>query len=215
MAGKENDNHVLPGETIKRFRLYQPLLRLWMYKEKRNLTISLISEFLGIPVELVLEDFSHCPDWNKSEDELVEVSSLIDCIDKLLGEKELREAVLVGIGKLGTSLLKNETIAGSGLKIVAAFDIDPEKVGRIISGIKVLGMEKLESYVRQMHLKMAMIATTPENAMEAVDQVRKAGISVVWNFTPTIIPESEEIVVQNSKSSMKLEKDYQKILARI
>jgi redox-sensing transcriptional repressor len=215
MTGKENDHHALPGETLKRFRLYQPLLRLWMYKEKRNLTISLISEFLGIPVELVLEDFSYCPNWNKTEDELVELSSLIDCIDELIGEKEFKEAVLVGIGKLGTSLLKNETIAGSGLKIVAAFDIDPEKVGKIISGIKVLSMEKLESFVRQMHLKMAMIATTPENALEAVDQVTKAGISVVWNFTPTTIPEQEGILIQNTESSMDLENDYQKILARI
>ncbi|GEM_PF-2352747 len=215
MTGKENDHHVLPGETIKRFRLYQPLLRLWMYKEKRNLTVSLISEFLGIPVQFVLEDFSHCPDWNRSEDELVEVSSLIDCIDKLLGEKEFKEALLVGIGKLGISLLKNETIAGSGIKIVAAFDIDPEKVGKIISGIKVLSMEKLESYVRQMHLKMAMIATTPENAMEAVEQVKQAGISVVWNFTPTIIPEKEGILVQNTTSSMDLVNDYKKIITRI
>ena len=215
MTGKKNDHHALPGETIKRFRLYQPLLRLWMYKEKRNLTISLISEFLGIPVRLVLEDFSHCPDWNKSEDELVEVSSLIDCIDRLLGEKEFKEALLVGIGKLGTSLLKNEIIAGSGLKIVAAFDIDPEKVGKIISGIKVLSMEKLESYVRQMHLRMAMIATTPENAMEAVEQVKQAGISVVWNFTPAIIPDQEGILVQNTVSPLDLENDYQKILARI
>ncbi|MFO7818313.1 MAG: redox-sensing transcriptional repressor Rex [Desulfovibrionales bacterium] len=215
MTGKDIDHHELPGETIHRFRLYLPLLRLYMYKEKRSLSISLISEFLGIPSQKVLEDFSYCPDWNKSEDELIEVSSLIDCINNLLGEKEFKEALLVGIGRLGTSLLKNETIAGSGLKIVAAFDIDPAKVGKIISGIKVQSMDKLESFVRQMHLRMAMIATTPENALQAVEQVKKAGIQVVWNFTPTNIPDQKGLIVQNTTSAQDLEKDYQNILARI
>lgn len=215
MTGKDIDHHGLPGETIHRFRLYLPLLRLYMYKEKRSLSISLISEFLGITSQKVLEDFSYCPDWNKSEDELIQVSSLIDCINNLLGEKEFKEALLVGIGRLGTSLLKNETIAGSGLKIVAAFDIDPAKVGKIISGIKVQSMDKLESFVRQMHLRMAMIATTPENALQAVEQVKKAGIQVVWNFTPTNIPDQKGLIVQNTISAQDLEKDYQNILARI
>ncbi len=205
----------LPPETIQRFRLYQPLLRLWKYKQKHTLTVGMISEFLDIPVQTVCEDFSHCPQWNKSPEELVEVDTLIDCIDILLGEKEFKEALLVGVGKLGTSLLRNEIIAGSGLKIVAAFDIDPEKVGRVSWGIKVQNMDKLPVFVRQMHLKMAMIATTPENAREAVDQVVKAGMQVVWNFTPTYIEPIEGVIVQNTVSSLDIDKDYQKILSRI
>ena len=215
MTGKDHRFANLPEETIKRFRLYQPLLRLWMYKEKRNLTISLISEFLDIPIKDVLEDFSYCPKWKKSKENFVEVAELIDCIDTLLGEKEFKEALLIGIGRLGTSLLKNETIAGSGLKIVAAFDIDPEKTGKIISGIKVQNMDKLESFVRQMHIKMAMIATTPENALQAADQAIDSGIKVVWNFTKTQIPEHKGVLVQNTISEIELENDYQKIISRI
>jgi len=115
----------LPEETIARFRLYQPLLRLWKYKQKNTLTISMISEFLNIDQQVVFDDFSHCHMWHKAPESDIEIDSLIDCIDLLLGEKEFKEALLVGVGKLGTSLLRNETIAGSGLKIVAAFDIDP------------------------------------------------------------------------------------------
>ncbi|MFN3556375.1 MAG: redox-sensing transcriptional repressor Rex [Bacteroidales bacterium] len=216
MTRQEADMLQIPRETAERFRLYQPLLRLWKYKNTQNLTISLISEVLDIPVNTVLEDFSYCPEWNnKSPYHLVEVAGLIDCIDQMLGEKEFKQALLIGAGKLGTSLLKNETIAGTGLKIVAAFDIDPTIVGKILFGIKVLNMDKLDTFVRQMHLKMAMIATTPENAIQASEQAIQAGIPVIWNFTQTPIPESEGIVIQNTSSALDLENDYQKILERI
>lgn len=215
MSDREDKAHSLPQETIHRFRLYQPLLRLWKYKNQQNLTISMISEFLGIDSELIYHDFTHCPHWDKSAEDLLDVTALIDCIDMLLGQKEFKEAFLIGVGKLGTSLLRNEIIAGSGLKIVAAFEIDPDKVGKILAGIKVQSMEKLSVIVNQMHLKMAMIATTPENAQQAVDQVVTAGIRVIWNFTPTIIPSQPDIIIQNTTSAFDIDQDYQKILARL
>lgn len=176
----------------------------------------MISEFMGVPVEKVYEDFSYCPQWNdKSTEDIVEVDALIDCIDELLGVREFKEALLIGIGKLGTSLLRNETIAGSGLKIVAAFDIDPEKVSKVISGIKVQNMDKLPVFVKQMHLKMAMIASTPENALQAAEEAINAGITVIWNFTQTHIPEKEGIIIQNTSAALDIDTDYQKILARM
>ncbi len=215
MQQHSDNSFQLPAETANRFRLYQPLLRLWKYKNKDTLTISMISEFLEIAPEIVQRDFSNCPQWDKTSDDFLNVDALIDCIDLLLGEKEFKEAVLIGIGRLGTSLLKNESIAGSGLKIVAAFDIDPDKVGKTMHGIKVQNMEKLDSFVQQMHLKMAMIATTPENAIEAAEKAIQTGIQVIWNFTPVTVPPREGVVVQNTTSAAKLENDYQKILARL
>lgn len=215
MAEPYFQNSELPGDTLTRLRLYQPLFRLWKYKQKSDLTISIISESLGIPSSTVIKDLKFCPVWPGPPNDLPSVDILIDCIDVLLGQKEFKEALLIGAGKLGTSLLRNETIAGSGLKIVAAFDIDPDKVGRISWGIKVLGMEKLDVFVKQMHLKMAMIATTPENAVAAAQQAIYCGVQVIWNFTQTVIPEKEGVIVQNTFSSADIDQDYQKLLAKI
>jgi redox-sensing transcriptional repressor len=214
---KKQDSSVvhLPEETIQRFLLYQPILRLWKYRDKQQLTIQMIADYLNISPQRVFDDFSYCPSWNKTPDELLNVDNLIDCIDFLLGHKEFRESLLIGAGKLGTSLLRNERIAGSGLKIVAAFDIDPEKVGSVLSGIKVQSMEKLEVFIRQMHIKMAMVASTPENAAEAAEQAVKAGIQVLWNFTKTHIPEKPGIIIQNTSTIMDIDVDYQKILSRL
>jgi redox-sensing transcriptional repressor len=202
-------------EIIERLKLYQPILRLWKYREKHQLTLQMISEILNIAPETVFGDFQYCPSWDKSPDELLDVNKLIDCIDSILGKKDFREALLIGIGKLGTSLLRNERIAGSGLKIVAAFDIDPEKTGKVISGIKVQNMDKLEVFVRQMHIKMAMIASTPENAHQAAEQAINSGIHVIWNFTPTRLEETPGVIIQNTSSMIDIDHDYKKILTRL
>jgi redox-sensing transcriptional repressor len=213
---KENSSVLqLSEEKIQRYLLYQPILRLWKYRERQELSVQMISEILNIPSATVYEDFENCPSRGQNTGDLLDVEKLIDCIDVLLGKKDFREALLIGVGKLGTSLLRNERIAGSGLKIVAAFDIDPEKVGNVLSGIKVQNMDKLEVFVRQMHIKMAMIASTPENAHEAADQAIRAGIHVLWNFTPTLLEEKADVIIQNTSSMLDIDVDYQKILARL
>lgn len=214
MQQQHKKNNLLPEETLKRFRLYQPLVRLWKYKQKQNLTIPLISEVLNIDQQTIYEDFSYCPMWDKKPDATIDIDSIIDCIDVFLGDKDIKEAILIGVGKLGTSLLKNESVAGSGLRIVAAFEIDPDKIGRVIGGIKVQSMEKLPQFVRQMHIKMAMIASTPENAIQASQAAISAGVHIIWNFTQTHLDETPGSILQNTHSAFDIEKDYQKILSR-
>lgn len=203
----------LQESTLERFRLYQPLLRLWKYKNQQQLTVTIISETLDIPCDVVLQDLMHCPYWESNQPESIIVDKLIDCIAHLLGQKEYQEALLIGIGKLGNSLLRNEAIAGSGLKIVAAFDIDPEKVGKTIGGIKVQNIHKLPGFVDQMHLKMALIATTPDNAQQATSFAISTGIRVIWNFTPEVVSTHDGVIIQNTLSTLEIDQDYQKILS--
>jgi redox-sensing transcriptional repressor len=215
MQQQHKNNDILPKETLQRFRLYQPLVRLWKYKQKQNLTIPLISEVLNIDQQTIYEDFSYCPMWDKRPNSTIDIDSIIDCIDVFLGDKNIKEAIIIGVGKLGTSLLKNESVAGSGLRIVAAFEIDPEKIGTIIGGIKVQSMEKLPQFVRQMHIKMAMIASTPENALQASQAAIDAGVQIIWNFTQTHLDETTGSILQNTHSAFDIEKDYHNILSRV
>ncbi len=214
MQKKYKKNELPPEETLSRFRLYQPLVKLWKYKQNKILNISIISEILDIDQQTIYKDFSYCFKWNMKPDMAIDIDNIINCIDIFLGERNIKETILIGLGKLGTSLLKNESIAGSGLRIVAAFEIDPDKIGTVIGGIKVQSMEKLLQFVKQMHIKMAMIATTPENAYQASQAAINAGVGIIWNFTQTPLDEKKGIILQNTLSEFNIEKDYQIILSR-
>ncbi len=215
MKEKETSSLNLPREIVHRMHLYQPLLKLWKFKNKPVLSIKLISEYLDIPSHLITHDFYYFLNFSTDDSSILPIDQLIDSIDSLLREKPFREAILIGAGKLGCSLLRNENLLISGLKIIAAFDIDEQKVGKTISGIKIQHMEKLTNIVRQMHLKMALIATAPENSSRAVELIAKAGVKVIWNFTHANFPEPKEIIIQHTNSVLNIESDYQKIIARI
>lgn len=216
MSLQESDPKQLPADTLQRFKLYLPLLRLWKFKEKRALSVSQISEYLDIPALKVFYDFSFCSLWSDQKPEDLRVEGLIDCIEYLLGERGFKETLLIGVGRLGSSLLKNERLTASGLKIVAAFEADPEKVGITVAGIKIQNISKLPDIVRQMHLKIAMIATTPENALPAAHLLVENGMQVLWNFTPNPVELLKPgVIVQNTSSLNHLEQDYQHILSRL
>jgi redox-sensing transcriptional repressor len=62
------------------------------------------------------------------------VVALMAAIEHFLGWDRVHEAVLVGAGNLGTALTGYPEFQYHGLNIVAAFDQDPAKIGKTITG---------------------------------------------------------------------------------
>ena len=69
------------------------------------------------------------PDRRAASDRL-RPAAVIDGIERFLGWKKVSEAFLVGAGSMGSALLGYRKFEECGLKIVAAFDSDPGKIGR-------------------------------------------------------------------------------------
>jgi len=203
----------IPDDIKHRFNLYKSLFRLWVFREKQELTVFKVSEMLDIPLDIVLADLSGFDDAPPNALSAIRIETVSGSIDKYLGIKSLTESLLIGVGKLGTSLLKNPHLT-SRVKVVAAFDINPEIVGGVVSGLKIQDMSKLQATVRQLHLKMAIIATTPSNAQMAVNQACDAGITVVWNFTQVALEKGDGVKLHNTSALKNIEYDYLKIFSQ-
>ncbi len=94
------------------------------------------------------------------------VTDVVDQLVQFLGWKKVNEAFLVGAGSLGSALLGYRKFEECGLKIVAAFDADPARVGRRIHGTHVLALPKLPGLARRMHVLIGII-TVPAEAAQA------------------------------------------------
>src|SRR5512140_2189682 len=68
------------------------------------------------------------------------VDALIAAIEHYLGWDESHEAILVGAGNLGSALMGYQEFQLHGLRIAAAFDTDPSKVGVKIHGVTIRSM---------------------------------------------------------------------------
>jgi redox-sensing transcriptional repressor len=125
------------------------------------------------------------------------VRELIQAIETFLGWNNVNEAFLVGAGNLGRALLGHERFSRFGLRIVAAFDTDPVKVGQWIYDKSVLPLDKMRDLAQRMGIHLGIITTPAEYAQAIADEMVKAGILAIWNFAPVKLRVPPHIFVHN------------------
>src|ERR1035438_9886163 len=103
------------------------------------------------------------------------VSELIMSIETFLGWNNVNEAFLVGVGNLGTALLGHERFTQFGLRIVAAFDTDPVKIGQWIHEKAVLSLDKLADLAPRMSIHLGIITTPAGVAQSVADEMIQGG----------------------------------------
>lgn len=124
------------------------------------------------------------------------VKELIEAIKSYLNWDNASEAILVGAGSLGSALLGYEGFEEYGLKIIAAFDADPGKIGTEIHGRSVFSVERLEELVRRLQVRIGIICVPAAFAQEVADAMVEGGIRAIWNFANVSLKVPDEVVVQ-------------------
>ncbi len=133
-----------------------------------------------------------------------EIKSLIGDIEDFLGYSDVKGAVLVGVGKLGQALLGYPGFAKYGLDIVAGFDKSKCLIGREINGKKILSSDELATALKEMKVKIGILATPKEIAQKMADELVKGGIRAIWNFTPCHLSVPDSVTVKNEDMASSL-----------
>jgi redox-sensing transcriptional repressor len=85
-----------------------------------------------------------------------------------------------------------------GLKIIAAFDVDPEKIQTKREDINVLHINKFPQLAEMLNVSIGVLTTPGNVAQEIAELMVKGGIKAIWNLTPSFLKLPENIVVQNT-----------------
>ena len=125
------------------------------------------------------------------------VQELIHTIEAFLGWNHVNEAILVGVGNLGAALLGHERFTRFGLRILAAFDANPARIGERMHGRVVLPVVQMAALAKRMSIHIGIITCPAEVAQEIADQMVKSGIQAIWNFAPVRLKAPEHIFVHN------------------
>ena len=117
-----------------------------------------------------------------------DVSKLKAQLIRTLGIDRTRNIVIVGAGNLGMALADYRGFNSNGFNIIAMFDIDPERVGRMTrSGVPVIAVAKMREIVRAQGAEIGIIAVNADNAQQVYDDLVDAGVCAVLNFAPVQI----------------------------
>lgn len=164
--------------------------------ERTEIPLTEVAESLGIDLAEAEEDIRSLG-LQPSPGGALEVEQIHDVSEHLLGLRPVNTAVLVGMGRLGTAIASYEGFGPYGMRIVAVFDGDPEKVGRFVRGHRILPMEQLEDVLGIFEIRLAVLTVPPDDAQEVASRLVRAGIQAIWNFAPVNLEAPPHIVVRN------------------
>lgn len=173
----------IPQVTAKRLPLYYRYIEKLHQIGKQRISSADLSEALKIDPATIRRDFSYLGELGK-KGYGYNVTYLLQFLKGYLKQDELSNVILVGVGNLGTALLRYNFYRSHNTKIVAAFDKDPNKIGTDIDGIPVYAMERLEEVVNLHQVEVAILTVPVNGAQETVEQLVRSGIRGIMNFTP-------------------------------
>jgi redox-sensing transcriptional repressor len=124
------------------------------------------------------------------------IEELIEAIKSFLNWDVASEAVLVGAGSLGSAILGYEGFEENGLKIIAAFDADGDKIGTVIHDCEIFPVARLSELCRRLQVKIGIICVPAPFAQEVADDLVAGGVKAIWNFANVALKVPEHVIVQ-------------------
>lgn len=189
--------------TLRRLPSYRRFLQQLQRQGRTVVSCTHIAEDLGLDPTQVRKDLAVTGIVGKPKVGY-QVPALIAAIDSFLGWDNVTEAFLVGAGAMGTALMGYDGFRDHGLNIIAAFDVDENKIGEKLRGKTVMPLTKLPDLARRMHIHLGIITTPAEGAQPTADLMIEGGIRAIWNFAPVSLKVSEGVIVENVQLSSSL-----------
>lgn len=162
-----------------------------------------LADAVGVTSSQVRKDFSIF-DISGNKRGGYQVDALIERLNMILGKNELQKAIIIGLGNIGKALLRYKRFEKEGIKIVAAFDIDPSKFDDS-ADIPIFGLDVMTDFIRKNNIRIGIIAVPDIAAQQVFDMVSEAGIKGVLNFAPISLKGSGDIVINNVNLELELE----------
>jgi len=107
------------------------------------------------------------------------IDDLVRRLRRILGTDRVWNVALVGAGNLGTALSSYRGFEKKGFRLVAVFDNDERTVGkpvRTLEHLKVRRIDELESTVRELDIRLAIMAVPAEAGQIVADRLISAGV---------------------------------------
>ncbi|HEU4786939.1 MAG TPA: redox-sensing transcriptional repressor Rex [Gemmatimonadaceae bacterium] len=133
------------------------------------------------------------------------VPELAGRLREILGLGKEWRVIIVGAGKIGGALAQYRGFRQRGFNILAAYDRNPDKIGRRLDGIPVRDIAQLESDIHREHPDIVVLTVPGEEAQGVVDRVVSAGVKGILNFAPTQLHAPADVSVKTVNMAMELE----------
>lgn len=193
----------IPLLTLKRLPKYLEVLYRVKDEGSKMVSATRIAESTSVHMTQVRKDLSFTgvmgtPKVGHN------VENLIHAIEDCLNWNDTTSCFLVGVGHLGKALMGYQELSKKGLRIIAAFDSDPQLAGGYYQGIPIHSMERFSNLLSRLHVHIGILTVPAEPAQKIAEEMVNQGILAIWNFTPRELDLPENVIVENVDMSSSL-----------
>ena len=139
------------------------------------------------------------------------VADLEKALAAFLGFTSKHNAIMAGVGSLGSALIADTGLERFGLNIVAGFDINPDIVGTTIKNVPIFHISELAERRAAYNAEIGIVAVPVEQAQQVADTMAAAGVSALWNFTPVRLSAKSDVVIVDTSIYADLALIYNRI----
>lgn len=194
--------HKIPDETVRRLPIYLRGILNLSEQGHKSISSKRLAEYLGVTPWQIRKDFSYFGDFG-TPGVGYDTENLARQISKILKLDPGHNAALIGVGNLGSALLAYDGFAKYGFNIKAAFDKDPQKIGKKKNNVTIENISKISS-LKKRNMDLGIIATPADAAQEIADALVKAGVRGILNFSPLRVTVPKKVKVISIDIAMDL-----------
>jgi len=189
-------NMKLPSRTVERLSKYRRLLDKYKDLEEAHIYSHKLAALLNLTPEPVRRDLMLIG-LNGNHRKGYNIKALIGMIGNTIDRKEGHQVALVGIGNLGRAVLGFIRKAETKMNIVAAFDIDKNKINTYLSDVPCFDLNEAGKVIRDKNIRIAILTVPPEAAVSTAALLLQSGIRGILNFTSVHLDVPQDIYLKD------------------
>jgi redox-sensing transcriptional repressor len=205
MTKDYKDIRKLPDKTVERLSQYRRTLLSLVAKGKTHIFSHELANLLHITPVQVRRDIMLIG-YSGTLRRGYDIKDMIDLIGEIIDSNDGQNVAIVGVGNLGRALIGYLKGKRSKLSIVATFDNNPEKTDRVFGGVHCYHYDKLAEVVQRENISIGIITVPPSETSRVADDLVRAGVKGILNYTSTPINVSEHVYLEEYDMITSLEK---------
>jgi redox-sensing transcriptional repressor len=191
-------------KTVQRLSRYRRLLSDLQKTGTTSIYSHQLAHLAGVSAAQVRRDFMVIG-YSGSPNRGYHLDTCLASIEHLLDGTTRQDVALVGLGRLGHSVLAHFAGRRPLLRIAAGFDTNPTLIGTSVEGCPVHSMADLERVVKQKGIRVAILAVPPETAQAAAEALVRSGVRSIVDFTAEALRLPENVFVRHMDIASALE----------
>lgn len=161
-----------------------------------------IGEVVGLGDVLVRKELAKVSSGGKRRVGYLRGQLIVD-IEKYLDSNCVINAIVVGVGNLGTALLNYSGFQDAGVNVLAGFDLNTKKPAAKTEK-KIYSMDLLDTFCEENDVRIGIISTPASEAQMVCEKFINNDIDIIWNFAPVNLLAPEGITVKNENLTASL-----------